>query len=61
MEGQIRDDIQKIIRQLPEKQLQPLLDFLKIIKNAPKDKSETTLLIQKIFLEDVSLLKKLAE
>ena len=60
MDSQIRSEINQIILKLPEKQLQPLLEYLRQVEKITVEQIDTANLLNKIIEEDAELLKKLA-
>ena len=56
-----REEIKHIIDELPETILDELLNYLRSIETASKDKIELSQNLRKILIEDSEVLKKLAQ
>ncbi len=61
MNNQIITEINRIILNLPEGQLKPILEYLRQVENTTTEQLETVSLVKKIFEEDTELLRKLAQ
>lgn len=58
---ELKNEIQKVLENVPENILQDILDLLKGIQNQPNDKLEITHSLRQILDEDKELLEKLAQ
>ena len=58
---EIKNEIQKVLDNVPENVLQDVLDLLKGLQNQPTDKLELTHSLRQILTEDKELLEKLAQ
>ena len=58
---EIKDEIQKVLDNVPENVLQDILELLKGIQNQPEGKLELTHSLRHILTEDKELLEKLAQ
>ena len=58
---EIKNEIQKVLDNVPENVLQDILDLLKGLQNYPDDKIEMTHSLRQILTEDKELLEKLAK
>jgi hypothetical protein len=58
---EIKNEIQKVLDNVPENVLQDILDLLKGLQDQPGDKLELTHSLRQILAEDKELLEKLAK
>ena len=58
---EIKQEISKVIEEVPESVLAEILGYLKQIQSLPKDKIEMSEHLKKILREDKDLLQRLAE
>ncbi len=58
---EIKNEIQKVLDNVPENVLQDILDLLKGLQNHPDYKIEMTHSLRQILTEDKELLEKLAK
>lgn len=58
---EIKNEIQKVLENMPENILQDILDLLKRLQNQAIDKLEITHALRQIIDEDKELLEKLAK
>lgn len=58
---ELKNEIQKVLENVPENILQDILDLLKVIQNQPNDKLEITHSLRQILDEDKELLENLAQ
>ena len=58
---EIKNEIQKVLDNIPKNVLQDILDLLKGLQNQPSDKLEITHSLRQILAEDNELLEKLAQ
>ncbi|MCE3229489.1 MAG: hypothetical protein K0S32_4040 [Bacteroidetes bacterium] len=58
---ELKNEIQKVLDQVPENVLEDILDFLKNIQSQPSNHLDLTNHIRKILTEDKELLEKLAK
>ena len=58
---EIKQEISKVIEEVPESVLAEILSYLKQIQGLPKDKIEMSEHLKKILREDKDLLQRLAE
>jgi len=57
---EIREEIHKVVDNMPEEVLQNILDYFKAIERSSKDKFQLSQNLRKILIEDKTLLQKLA-
>ncbi len=57
----VKEEITHIVDSLPEEFLQELLDYLKSLEKASKQKAISSLHLNKILIEDKEVLSKLAK
>lgn len=58
---QIKEEIQKVLDNVPEAVLSDVLDFLKKLQEQPADKIKLTNNLRQILSEDKELLERLAQ
>ncbi len=58
---EIKQEISKVIEEVPESVLAEILGYLKQIQSLPKDKIEMSENLKRILREDKDLLQRLAE
>lgn len=58
---ELKEEIKKVIEQVPETELEDILDYLKDIISAPIDTVRTSRNLKQIIQEDKKLLEKLAQ
>ena len=58
---ELKEEISKVLADVPEDMLEDILDYLKLLVSNPKEKISMTAKLRQIILEDEELLQKLAK
>ena len=58
---ELKEEISKVLADVPEDMLEDILDYLKLLVSNPKEKLSMTAKLRQIILEDEELLQKLAK
>jgi len=58
---ELKEEISKVLENVPEEVLEDILDYLKLLVSNPKEKLSMTTKLRQIIIEDEELLQKLAK
>ncbi len=58
---ELKEEISKVLADVPEDMLEDILDYLKLLVSNPKEKLSMTAKLRQIISEDEELLQKLAK
>jgi hypothetical protein len=58
---ELKEEISKVIADVPEDMLEDILDYLKLLVSNPKEKLSMTAKLRQIISEDEELLQKLSK
>lgn len=58
---ELKEEISKVLADVPEDMLEDILDYLKLLVSNPKEKLSITAKLRQIISEDEELLQKLAK
>jgi hypothetical protein len=58
---ELKEEISKVLADVPEDMLEDILDYLKLLVSNPKEKLSMTAKLRQIITEDEELLQKLAK
>jgi len=58
---ELKEEISKVLADVPEDMLEDILDYLKLLVSNPKEKLSMTAKLRQIISEDGDLLQKLAK
>ena len=58
---ELKEEISKVLADVPEDMLEDILDYLKLLVSNPKEKLRMTAKLRQIITEDEELLQKLAK
>ena len=58
---ELKEEISKVLENVPEEVLEDILDYLKLLVSNPKEKLSMTTRLRQIIIEDEELLQKLAK
>lgn len=58
---ELKEEISKVLAEVPEDMLEDILDYLKLLVSNPKEKLSMTAKLRQIITEDEELLQKLAK
>jgi hypothetical protein len=58
---ELKEEISKVLADVPEDMLEDILDYLKLLVSNPKEKLSMTTKLRQIIAEDEELLQKLAK